>query len=264
MHSRYSFSAMLLRLLPLLCLVFATTSAPAQETPAQDAAFEAAQRAYGLGRQALDAGRHEEAVRAFERAAELAPNESSIYLLLGIARSSLKDWDGALEAYEKVLELDPRNAGAHNNIGNVHLRRGNYERALESYRRALELDDTYLLAAFHVGWVARQLQHMEEAESAFALCLSLLAKTETDRARQLDARFYLGSLRFRTRDYHSAAELMEEVLVENPEHGEAHYYLGQAYLRLSRLDEGRRHLELHRELVEARDVKVPVASSDPP
>jgi tetratricopeptide (TPR) repeat protein len=219
-----------------------------------------ARSAYEEGRAALRARDYRAAVVAFERAAALDPQQASVFLDLGIARAALKDWDGALEAYQRTLALDPRSAKAHNNIGNLYFRQGRYDEAFEAYRRALELQPDYLLASYHLGWLARQLNRPEEAEQAFRRCLELRPRNEGELDNQINARFYLGALRFRARDYRSAASLMEQVLQVRPEHLEARYYLGHSYLRLDRVEEGRRQLEIHRRLVDSLKTTEPVAS----
>ena len=238
----------------LLGLLAFTAGGPAEPLP------EEARTLQTEGQEALREGDHPRAATAFEAATALAPDSADLFFDLGIARSSMQDWAGALAAYRRVLELDPGNARAHNNIGNVQLRRGEYEEAAASYRRAVELEPDYLLSLYHLGWVARQLSRHEEAERAFSRCLELTATRPRERQLQEDARFYLGALRFRARDFPAAAALMEQVLSVRPNHLEAHYYVGQAYLRTGRTDEARRHLEIHKQLIDSRRTTEPVAS----
>ncbi len=226
--------------------------------PAQDdEAYTGAMRA---GRAAMRARDHAAAAEAYRRATTLRPDDPAPFLDLGIARSAMRDWDGAVEAYRRVTELDPAGAKAYNNIGNVYFRQARYEEALGYYRQALERDPDYLLALYHLGWITRHLNRPEESQRAFERCLALRPSNRNEQRLQLDARFYLGALRFRARDYPTAATLMEQVLTANPYHPEAHYYLGQAYLRLGRREDGRRHLELYRQIVESRRGSEPVAS----
>ena len=194
------------------------------------------------GKAAMASGDYRRALSHFEEIARLLPGNTKIYLDIGSAKSAMQDWDGALAAYEKVLTGDPDNAKAHNNIGNVQFRRGEFVPAAAAYRRAVAIDPDYLLAWFHLGWIARQEGNDAEAEQAFARCLELPPRSPRDQATIEDARFYLGALRFRAKDYASAARLMEQVVSFRPQHDEAHYYLGQSYLRLGRQEQARQHL----------------------
>ncbi|ANM28494.1 hypothetical protein ABI59_00905 [Acidobacteria bacterium Mor1] len=213
--------------------------------------IERARQAFDAGRAAIKAGNPAAAADSFRESARLAPQNPRPLLQLGLALSALGDGDGALEAYRGVVRLDPDHARAHNNIGNVLLRRGDHAEALEAYRRATEVDRDYLLAWYHRGWISRQLNRPEEAEQAFLRCLEIPVKTPEEGNRRLQAGFFLGALRFRAGAYEEAAGLMEQVIALAPEHREAHYYLGQSYLRLGRVDEAKRELKLHQELVEA-------------
>ena len=216
--------------------------------PAQDRA--AAETAFDEGRSAMEAGDHERAAAAFERAAALAPDSTVAIMNLGIARAALRDWDGAIAAYQSVLALDPASYRAHNNIANVLFRQGDYDAALLAYREAVRINPGYLLAVYHLGWTARQLDRLEEAERAFRRCLEFTPADDGERSLIVEARYYLGAIRFRFGDHADAASLMEEVIAASPAHEQAHYYLGQSYLRLGRREEGLEHLLVHKTITE--------------
>lgn len=210
-----------------------------------------AQAAFREGLEAAKAGNPARAVAALERAASLAPRSADVQLNLGIARSALMDWDGAIAAYKKVLEINPRSAKAWNNIGNAHFRRGDLDASRAAYREAVRIEPDYLLATFHLAWNLRQINHPAEAETLFKRCLDLSATNDKERTSQEEARFYVGTLRFRARDYVVAARTMEQVISARPTHPEAHYYLGQAYLRLGQREKGLAHLGIHKQLLAA-------------
>jgi tetratricopeptide (TPR) repeat protein len=218
----------------------------------------AADRAYQAGAEAMRKQRHDDAITAFERAAELRPMHVQTWHGLGIARSAVEDWDGAIRAYERVIEIEPDYAKAHHNIANIHFRRGDYESAGEGYRRALELNPDYVLAAFHYGWTLRQLNRPEEAERTFRRCLEIPAEGAAAERTRVDCRFGLGSLRQRAGDFETSAKMMEQVLSVHPTHPEARYYLGIAYRQLGRLEEAERELEFHRKMLSARRKRAPV------
>ena len=53
---------------------------------------------------------------------------------------------------------------------------------------------------------------------------------------------------------------LEQVVAFRPDHDEAHYFLGQSYVRLGRREEGRRELEIHERIRDSAPVDSPVAS----
>ncbi len=204
------------------------------------------------------------AAQVLSRAATLRPSHSDTWFQLGVTLSRLQEWDGSLDAYRRVLELDPQNAKAHNNSANVHYRRGEIEEAAAAYEKALKVDSEYVLAAFHLGWMLRQLNRPQKAEEAFERCRGIPASNSREQRAHLDCLFYLGTLRQREGDYAEAARIMEQVIRTNPGHSEARYYLGTAYRRLGRLDEAREQLGIHKEILRRRAADNPIPElSDP-
>ena len=64
-----------------------------------------------------DLGDHNGAIKDYDKAIELNPNDIDAYYNRGIARSDLGDHNSAIEDYDKVIELKPYYANAYNNRG---------------------------------------------------------------------------------------------------------------------------------------------------
>jgi len=227
-----------------------------------DAIEVEAERRNGL--RALSSGDLIAAEQAFERALALDPKNTDVLLQLGITHARGGDEPGAIAIYERLLAIDPSHSRALNNLANVFYRRNDFERAAGYYKAALESDPDYLLALLHYGKTEHQLNHTDQAEDAFLRCTSLAARNNRERTMQLDCRYYLGTLRFRSGDYATAASLMEQVLTGQAAHSEARYFLGMSYMRLGRTDEGKRQLEIHREILRARRDLTPIEKKQTP
>lgn len=219
---------------------------------------------YEAGSIALGRRDYAAAIAAFERATAADPSDTRVLLKLGIARAAIQDWTGALEAYGALRKLEPRNARALNNTANVYFRQGKHAQAAGYYRQALEIDPDYLIAAYHYGWVLRQLNRPDEAEHQFSHCLELPAESQREQRTQLDCRYYLGALRYRAEDYETAARVMEQVVSAMPSHPEARYYLAMAYRRLGRTEEARAQLELHQKMLRAARSAKPIEKQRDP
>ena len=95
-----------------------------------------------------------------------------------------------------------------------------------------------------------QLELLEE----FKVSKEDLEKLNAERFGKIE-RDGLVLYRFRAEDYAQAATLMEQVLTTSPSHMEARYYLGRAYVRLGRTEEGKQQLAIHRQMLQAKRIE---------
>jgi tetratricopeptide (TPR) repeat protein len=63
--------------------------------------------------------RYEEAVKIWERALKLSPNDSQIYYNMGIAYESLNQLDKAKECFKKTVEIEPENQQAKQHLEKI-------------------------------------------------------------------------------------------------------------------------------------------------
>jgi tetratricopeptide (TPR) repeat protein len=93
----------------------------------------------GLALQEL--GRVNEALFDHQRAIRINPNYGPAYYGRGWARNWLKDYKGELEDGLRGLQLDPDNTSLYRRrIGAAYSGLGQYERAIQEYTRALAID----------------------------------------------------------------------------------------------------------------------------
>lgn len=107
----------------------------------------------------LRLGRFDEALEAFGKVAELAPENGMLLELRSFAHYALKYYQGAVrtfkddlfepeetgleEPFEITLAKDPLNAEAWNYRGVILSKLGGYEKALKAFDKALELNPEY-------------------------------------------------------------------------------------------------------------------------
>lgn len=63
-----------------------------------------------------DEGEFEEAVRAYQRALEVDPDDEQTLMRLGSVYVQMKKFKEAVDAFQKLLDLNPENPLAHNNL----------------------------------------------------------------------------------------------------------------------------------------------------
>jgi len=87
------------------------------------------------------AGRNDDAIRKYEQAAELAPREAWIYDRLGLVRLDQLKFLEARTAFEKAAELDPQNPDVVFHRGLAYTGIGDFEQARLEVKRALLTKD---------------------------------------------------------------------------------------------------------------------------
>jgi len=79
----------------------------------------------------------------------------------------------AIAAYHKVLDLAPNHSAAHINLGTLYYNRQDFGLAERHYRRAIEADARYALAYFDLGNVLDETGRVLEAVQTYKTALQL-------------------------------------------------------------------------------------------
>ena len=95
----------------------------------------------GLGLLAVDLNRPQDALKEFERAAAIDPNNASYSTNVGNARRAVGDAGGAEQAYRRALEVDPRAADAVNGLGVLLVETKRPTEAIPLFERAIAAVD---------------------------------------------------------------------------------------------------------------------------
>jgi serine/threonine protein kinase len=128
-------------------------------------------------------GRFEEAVRCLDQALELAPRDAGVWSNKGGSLISLGRFEEAIRCFDQALALDPRDTAAWMNKGGSLHRLHRYEDALRCYDQALELDPLYALAWYNKGLAKDNLDLWQEAAHAYQ---QFLALAPSDNAQQVE------------------------------------------------------------------------------
>jgi protein O-GlcNAc transferase len=210
------------------------------------------------------AGRVDEALKAFERAVSLDPDEPSYALSYGELlyrrgriEEALTELQKASEipdalillsaAYEKLgrtddlfltlrryVELKPEDMGARVLLGEKLEGEKRYEDALEVYRQGLgddAPDDPILL--YRIGELqSRNRETYADAEKSARRALEVAPD-------MLEARLLLARVLARTNRHEEAVRELEAARAKHPDSAEVHYNLAQSYQRLGRTEEAK-------------------------
>ena len=115
-------------------------------------------RLMALGSQAMQAGRHSEAIGVFSRIIETKPEfaegwnrRATVYYLAG-------QYDKSIADCHEVLKRNPRHFGALSGMGQIYVQLEDYDNALRWYRRALEVNPNMLGVEMNIRLLEEKLK----------------------------------------------------------------------------------------------------------
>ena len=121
-----------------------------------------------LGTAYLQTGQQEKAQAAFERAAQINPNNAVALAQLAVLYLRDQRYDHASQLFQKITELNPKDADAQVNLGVTLNLQGKSEEAVACFRKATELNPKMPLAWFNYGLGSMNLKHYDDAVQAFS------------------------------------------------------------------------------------------------
>ncbi len=101
-----------------------------------------------------DAGRLAEAIKEYQQAVALRPQDYVLWLELGRAREQANDMEGALAAFEESVRLAPAYARPRWQRGNTLFRLGRRDEAFRELRHAAARDPQLLPSVIDLAWAA--------------------------------------------------------------------------------------------------------------
>lgn len=125
------------------------------------------------GDEAWQEGNIDEAIREYEAALKLDPDNTNVLNSLGVCFAAKNELDSALEFFRKSAQTDPLEAMPVYNEGLVHEVKEEGEKAIEAFEKAMALNPESFEISFHAGKVYMDFDEMEKAlfllEKAHAL-----------------------------------------------------------------------------------------------
>lgn len=121
----------------------------------------------GKGSALYMAGRSEEALEAFSRAADLYPTDIYNWRMKGDIASELGRHNESLAAYDQVIKLDPKNVQAWSSKASELAEAKRYNESLEAYNELLQIDLTSGTAWMAKGDVLESMGNHKEALGSY-------------------------------------------------------------------------------------------------
>ncbi|MBZ5684479.1 MAG: tetratricopeptide repeat protein [Acidobacteriia bacterium] len=110
-----------------------------------------------------DPNTHAEAIAAYHRVLEFAPNHAAAHINLGTLYYNRQEFALAERHYREAIEADPRYALAYFDLGNVLDETGRVQEAVQTYKTALQLAPTYADAHYNLALAFEKLREPRKA-----------------------------------------------------------------------------------------------------
>ena len=101
---------------------------------------------YYFGQQELD-----QALAHYKKAAELAPNFSQVYNLLGYCYRQKGDYANSEDSFKKYIALIPNDPNPYDSYAELLLKMGRYDESIAQYRKALSVDPHFNPSRFGIS-----------------------------------------------------------------------------------------------------------------
>jgi len=185
--------------------------------------------------QVLETRDSKQAAAAFEKAAQLKPNEAEPHLFAAAAAEKSADMAAAERQYQAALECDPKSAGAISGLANLYLTTGRLPQAEAALRKYIALAPQSAPAHLMLGRVLVAQGKAPEAEPVFETALRLSPGDPRAEAE-------LGALYAMDREFAKAEQHFRAALQKQPADAELRHRLGTALLQQKKFPEAQKEL----------------------
>ncbi len=212
----------LLAALTGVLVIFATTRQlwpPTVDDP------QAAQQFVQTGTQSLQQGQYQAAIKAFDEAIRLNPNDFKTYINRGYARHRVGDRNGAIADYSKAIELNGEAAEAFNNRSHVQFDQGRFDDAIKDANRALELNPNLPEANVNLGNAFFAQGDLDRAAQQFQAALQSGTAANNTKARAHNNR---GNIFLARAQITEAGSEYDQAIQLDPQYADAFFNRGIA------------------------------------
>ena len=118
--------------------------------------------------------RYESAVKAYDEAIEIAPEDVWLWNNRGEAYAKLQQTDKAISDFKKAINLAPgKSFVPWNNLGKLYYQQRDYDKAVDAYEQALTVKPDYLPALIGLGNVKKSSRLYDDAAESYNRALAI-------------------------------------------------------------------------------------------
>jgi len=178
-----------------------------------------------LGAEFFQGDEIETALKYYEKAYQLKPDDSVVMTDYAVCLLSAKKFDQALGIYEKIIQKDPQNVNALFNLSTIYMQQGDHQKVVETYSKIISIDPEYKDAYFNRG-----LLHLSQAQNHIAVLVAYKdSLKQSPKDKELSSRSELAKDEYE-KLFAKAESDFNKVAEIGPADKEAYFHLGLLYI----------------------------------
>ena len=126
-----------------------------------------------LGSAYLEIGDLDKALKHFNKANEISPDNSKVFNYKGLMYSASGNYVEAIKQFDIALKYDPDYAEVYCNMGIIFMRQGKYDIALKHVKRSLELNPYYAQSYNTLGVIYFYQKRYNESVSQYNIAIEI-------------------------------------------------------------------------------------------
>ena len=196
-----------------------------------------------LGRWHFGKAEYDEAIKEWELARTLTPDDILVLRNLGGVYHSVDRTDDAATVFQRALEIEPQ-ATIYNNLATMRFFQGRFADAAAAFEKATELNPTYYLYWGNLGDACRWIPGQEQkARDAFTTAIALTGKRLEANTADVELRSSLATYLAKRGDTQKALDELRTIEQTPKRVPSVYYKTAIAYEIAGRRDEALRDLE---------------------
>ena len=176
---------------------------------------------YNMGVEKYNNGRYTEAIKLYDLAILVDPNNSSYYINRGVAKGALNNKIGAMDDYNKAIKINKPTVNiylAYYDRANIKYENKNYNEAIKDFNASIELNSNYSNSYMDRGTCYYILNKKELAMSDYNKAIEINYPTE----KIYYAYFNRALIKKDYEDYNGAINDFTIVIQLNPNHADSY------------------------------------------
>lgn len=178
----------------------------------------------------------QEAIKAFENAVKLEPNNEEVFRNLGKSYTKLNNYDAAKLSFENAIKIKPLNPDAIFGLGLLFLKNKNYYESIFRFTKAIKLKENFYQSYYNLALAQSLIGRFNEAEANYVNAITI-------NKNYFQAFNNLGSLKIKINQSKEAIQILEKAIHIKPTYIEALTNLGVAYLQLKNFKKAKEYFE---------------------